>query len=92
MGGLVINSIMESDEVTCNVGVGVNLTNSSPTTCINDVIVAYNKKYSKSLPLLTYEKTLANIFNEIEYIFKRIQANDDLEFLYDLYYKNWLHR
>lgn len=92
IGGLIVNSMMDAEEATCNIGVGINFTNSSPTTCVNDLISAYNKKYSKSLPLLTYEKSLANIFNEIEYLFKRIQANDDLDFMYDLYYKNWLHR
>lgn len=72
-------------------GLGVNLSNSIPTTSINDMISAYNKKNSKSLPPLTYEKTLALIFNEMENIMNRVQ-NGDLEYLYDLYYKCWLHR
>jgi biotin---protein ligase len=72
-------------------GLGINFANSIPTTCINDVIAAYNKKYSKNLPLLTYEKTLAHIFNEIESILNRVQGGD-IEYLYDLYYKCWLHR
>ena len=72
-------------------GLGVNLSNSIPTTSINDLITAYNKKNSKNLPLLTFEKTLAHIFNEIENILNRVQTGD-MDYLYDLYYKCWLHR
>lgn len=72
-------------------GLAVNLSNSLPTTCINDMITAYNKKNSKNLPLLTFEKTLALIFNQIESILDRVQSGD-VQYLYDLYYKHWLHR
>lgn len=72
-------------------GLGINLSNSLPTTCINDLIKDYNKKYSRNLPLLTFEKTLALIFNEIESILDRVQSGD-VDYLYDLYYKHWLHR
>ena len=55
------------------------------------MITAHNKKNSRNLPLLTYEKTLALIFNEIEEILKRVQ-DGDMDYLYDSYYKCWLHR
>lgn len=55
------------------------------------MITAYNKKNSKNLPLLTYEKTLAIIFNEIENILDRVQTGD-VQYLYDLYQSCWLHR
>ncbi|XP_026477706.1 biotin--protein ligase-like [Ctenocephalides felis] len=38
IGGLVVTSTLDSDITVCNVGCGVNLDNSDPTTCINDVI------------------------------------------------------
>lgn len=72
-------------------GLGVNLSNSIPTTCINDMILAYNKKNSKALPLLTFEKTLALIFNEMEKIMNQVQSTN-LDYLYELYYKCWLHK
>lgn len=55
------------------------------------MIAAYNKKNSKNLPALTYERALALIFNEIESILDRVQSGD-IQYLYDLYYKCWLHR
>lgn len=72
-------------------GLGVNLSNSTPTICINDMIIAYNKKNSKALPLLTYEKTLALVFNEIECLMDQVQAGN-VEYLTEMYYKCWLHR
>ncbi|XP_070491225.1 uncharacterized protein Hcs isoform X2 [Chironomus tepperi] len=90
IGGLIVNSTIEADQAICNIGLGLNLSNSIPTTCINDMILEYNKKHSKNLKPLTLEKTLAIIFNEIENILNRIQA-DDIDYLYNLYYSCWLH-
>lgn len=92
IGGLVVTSMIDADMAICNVGLGLNLSNSTPTTCVNDLINAYNMKYSTKLPLLTFEKTLAIIFNEIEELLNKIQNNKDLEHLYQEYYKHWLHR
>lgn len=92
IGGLVVTSMIDADMAVCNVGLGLNLSNSTPTTCVNDLITAYNMKHSTKLPLLTFEKTLAIIFNEIEELLNKIQNNNDLEYLYQEYYKNWLHR
>lgn len=69
----------------------MNLSNSIPTTCINDLIAEYNKENSENLPLLTYEKALTMVFNEIEAIFDQVQSGD-MQYLYDMYYKFWLHR
>ncbi|XP_065080432.1 biotin--protein ligase [Ochlerotatus camptorhynchus] len=91
IGGLIINSQLCSSEAIVNVGCGVNLSNSSPTVCINDLIREYNKGSGMKLPLLGYEQTLAVIFNEIEKLFNEIQSGDELQPLYDLYYKYWLH-
>lgn len=82
---------MSFTNITFFIGLGVNLSNSLPTTCINDMIKAYNKKNLKCLPLLSFEKTLAIIFNEIELILNQVQTGD-LEYLYNLYYKYWMHR
>jgi biotin---protein ligase len=67
IGGLIINSAIEATRAICNIGVGVNLSNSNPTLCLNDLIKEYNTRHNKSLPLLSYERTFALIFNEISY-------------------------
>ncbi|XP_062552303.1 biotin--protein ligase isoform X2 [Armigeres subalbatus] len=91
IGGLIINSQLCDTEAIVNVGCGVNLNNSSPTLCINDLIRDYNKLRETNLPQLGYEETLAKFFNTFEKLYTTIQDKDDLQALYDLYYKYWLH-
>nr|XP_019533306.2 biotin--protein ligase isoform X1 [Aedes albopictus] len=91
IGGLIINSQLCGAEAIVNVGCGVNLSNSKPTMCINDLIEEYNRLEHTNLPPLGYEETLAQIFNEIENLFLTVQEKHDLQDLYNLYYKYWLH-
>lgn len=91
IGGIIVNSHVQSTVVVCNVGVGLNLSNSSPTLCINDLINEYNIKNGTALPSFTLEKSLALMFNEIERLINIVQAGD-VQYLLDLYYKHWLHR
>lgn len=91
IGGIIVNSQMDATVVICNVGIGINLSNSTPTICINDLINEYNLKNGTTLPNLTLEKALALIFNEIERLMKIVQSGN-LQYLLDLYYKHWLHR
>ena len=72
-------------------GVGINLSNKSPTTCINDLITEYNERNGTKLKKLKYEKLFALIFNQFENIYNKIQ-DGNLEYLYSLYYKHWMHK
>lgn len=90
LGGLCLHSYL-TDEVTINIGCGINLDNEKPTVCLNGMIREYNKANRQQLPLLKYEEFLAMIFNEIEQ--QLIQAESgDFDAFYKLYYSLWLHR
>ncbi|XP_055680744.1 biotin--protein ligase isoform X2 [Lutzomyia longipalpis] len=92
IGGLVAKSVVDTHTAICNVGCAINLDNSTPTICLNDLIREHNKLTNANLPLLHYEHLLARIFNEIEHIFRRVQDGaHGLEYLNELYYKFWLH-
>ncbi|KAL1379982.1 hypothetical protein pipiens_003672 [Culex pipiens pipiens] len=84
------NSQLEGSRAVVNVGCGVNLSNSAPTTCVNDVIAEFNRERGERLETLGYEQLLAQIFNEIERIFDEVQRGKT-EVLYDLYRRYWLH-
>lgn len=73
------------------VGCGINLNNNNPTTCVNNVIKRHNDQNKTELPLVTYEGFFASVFNEIESLYDLVQ-NGQTEYLFDLYYKYWLHR
>ncbi|XP_075145553.1 holocarboxylase synthetase-like protein isoform X2 [Haematobia irritans] len=90
IGGLVIKTTIMGTNALVNIGCGINLDNSKPTICINDMIREYNHSNQKSLPLLKYEQYIALMFNEIEYLVELVQGGD-FEKFYKIYYDLWLH-
>lgn len=91
IGGLIINTQIDSSQAICNIGCGINLNNSKPTKCINDIITEYNLRNGSNLPSLKYEKLFAIIFNEIEKLIYSVQTGE-LNNFYQIYYKLWLHK
>ncbi|XP_012528696.1 biotin--protein ligase isoform X2 [Monomorium pharaonis] len=92
IGGILVSTQAGDGGATyvCNIGAGVNLSNSKPTTCINDTILQYNQKYGTKLEMFSYEKYLALVFNEMESLLDAVQSGNTENF-YKLYYKYWLH-
>ncbi|EDV47891.1 biotin--protein ligase isoform X2 [Drosophila erecta] len=91
IGGLVINTTLQGSQAIVNIGSGINLDNSKPTVCINDLIREYNARVpNNKLPILKYEILIAMIFNEIERLLAEVQ-NGDFDSFYVLYYSLWLH-
>lgn len=91
VGGLVVTTSTCGDLAVANVGLGVDLDNPNPTMCINELIRLHNEEFGTDLEPIAYERFFALVFNELERIYKTVQAGD-LDYLYDLYYKYWLHR
>ncbi|XP_029679333.1 biotin--protein ligase [Formica exsecta] len=91
IGGLIVHTRMDGSNYVCNIGAGINLFNSKPTTCINKVISLYNQKYKTNLGKLTYERYLALVFNKLEILLDNVES-DNIQLFYDLYYKYWLHK
>lgn len=90
IGGLIVSSVVTETTAIVNVGCGVNLDNSNPTTCINDIIRKINADKGTSLKTIPYEVYFADVFNELERIYRIVQSGN-LDYFYDLYYKYWLH-
>ncbi|XP_076681827.1 holocarboxylase synthetase-like protein isoform X3 [Andrena cerasifolii] len=90
IGGIVIETWVQSDMFTCYVGVGVNLDNKKPTCCINDIITVFNKMYNKNLKMITYEQYFAIVFNEIEK-WMNIVNTEGLDRFLETYYTYWIH-
>jgi len=72
-------------------GMGLNLSNKDPTTCINEQIEEYNKRNGKKLPPISYELYLALAFTELERLYNVVQSGGTDDFL-QLYYRFWLHK
>lgn len=52
IGGVLVTSSFMHGTFSLVVGCGVNVNNSEPTDCVNDVIVRHNKKHGTALSLL----------------------------------------
>ncbi|XP_068082947.1 biotin--protein ligase [Anabrus simplex] len=91
IGGLIVTSLVDKSLVVCNVGCGINLSNSSPTTCINTLIEEHNQNVSKGkLAILSRERYLALVFTELERLLNLVQSGE-VEQVRKLYYTYWLH-
>lgn len=90
LGGVIANTEISGMDAICNIGIGFNLDNRVPTTCLNELIKSSNLKHSTNLPYVGYEQFFANVFNEMESIIETVQSGN-MAYLFDLYYKNWLH-
>lgn len=72
-------------------GCGINLDNSNPTTCVNDLIREANADREETINTIPYEAYFAAVFNETEKLLNSYQKGDPDSF-FDLYYKYWLHK
>ncbi|KAG8233197.1 hypothetical protein J437_LFUL008960 [Ladona fulva] len=99
IGGVIVNSTSTRSNLICNVGCGLNISNSVPTICVNDLIRERNKKKgivaggkdSKGVASLTIEKFLAQTFTQLEKLIDAAQ-NEKIDKVMKLYYDYWLHR
>ena len=72
-------------------GCGVNVSNSQPTVCINDVIHQHNREQGSNLRPLSTSELLARTVSAMEACVTQFQDKGHHDFC-QLYYKYWLHR
>ncbi|XP_066590488.1 biotin--protein ligase-like isoform X2 [Prorops nasuta] len=90
IGGILVTNQIDCSCHVCNIGTGINLSNTSPTVCINDLIKLYNQTNEAKLPLFTLERYTALVFNEMENLINLMQT-DKMNDFFQLYYKYWMH-
>lgn len=92
IGGLIVTTTIEGSDAVCNIGVGLNLDNGTPTICVNDLIRDYNSSSNSNLPAIEPEVLFARIFNELERILADMESRGNSKDFYGLYYRLWLHQ
>ncbi|XP_055908964.1 biotin--protein ligase isoform X2 [Eupeodes corollae] len=90
IGGLLVTSTFLGNDILVNIGVGINLDNKVPGVCINDLIQEHNRLNHQKIPLLSYERLMALVFNEIERLIDLVQSGK-IDEIYTMYYKYWLN-
>lgn len=92
VGGVLVSSTVSRDAITCFIGCGMNVSNSQPTLCINDIAKVVSCKFNTTQALcsLTPEEVIAKVLNEIEFLVATFQSGGSKTVLQE-YYKYWLH-
>ncbi|XP_030850810.1 biotin--protein ligase isoform X2 [Strongylocentrotus purpuratus] len=90
LGGVIVNSSCLDGVFHAVIGVGVNVSNSVPTTCINDLIHRHNEEKRTSLNPVSMEMVMARSITEMEKMIDAFQEKGVDSFL-PVYYKRWLH-
>ncbi|KAL8144520.1 hypothetical protein V2J09_017552, partial [Rumex salicifolius] len=86
VGGILCTSTYTSKKFNVSVGIGLNVDNRQPTTCLNACL----QELTKSTCHLQREEVMASFFNKFENFFD-IFLNQGFQALEELYYKTWLH-
>ncbi|XP_063548722.1 uncharacterized protein LOC134755946 [Cydia strobilella] len=91
IGGTTTTANVTGDNVVCNIGTGVNISNIVPTTCVNQIIEQHNKQHGTTLAPMTIEKFLARYCSQLERILEYIDSDGGVDAFREQYYQYWLH-
>uniref|UniRef100_A0A3Q0T2Y1 Holocarboxylase synthetase n=1 Tax=Amphilophus citrinellus TaxID=61819 RepID=A0A3Q0T2Y1_AMPCI len=90
LGGVLVTSTVMGSTFHLLIGCGFNVTNSSPTVCINDLIQWYNLQHNCSLQPLSCAQLIARTVSYLEDLINNFQQGGP-ESVLPTYYKRWLH-
>ncbi|KHJ74999.1 putative biotin--[acetyl-CoA-carboxylase] ligase [Oesophagostomum dentatum] len=85
VGGLVANAKCRDDGLLISIGVGINVSNSQPTVCLNDMVP------DGSNVRFRIEEVIAETLNRFEYWMNIYEIKGPKDVL-KTYYDFWLHR
>lgn len=86
VGGVLCTSTYKSKKFNISVGIGLNVDNKQPTTCLNSRLQQIASMACK----LRKEDILASFFNKFENFFE-LFLSQGFQPLEELYYQTWLH-
>ncbi|KAG0558408.1 hypothetical protein KC19_10G026200 [Ceratodon purpureus] len=86
VGGVLCTSTYSSKKFNIVIGVGLNVGNRQPTTCLDALLEGINEK----APSLAKDELLAAIISQFEFLFEVFCAQG-FSALESNYYKRWLH-
>ena len=99
IGGILVNSHYNAESYIAVCGVGLNVSNTAPTTSLNALLSASsNNSTSTSTPKtrtppapFVLEPLLASILLSFETLYTRFLSTGFDTYFEDLYYTHWLH-
>ncbi|KAJ6919971.1 hypothetical protein NC651_013793 [Populus alba x Populus x berolinensis] len=86
VGGILCTSTYRSKKFNVSAGIGLNVDNEKPTTCLNAVL----RELAGAACALRREDIVAAFLNKFEKLYG-LFINGGFQTLEELYYKTWLH-
>ncbi|GFS17509.1 biotin-protein ligase [Elysia marginata] len=93
LGGVIVTSTVMGSTIYSTIGCGVNVSNSDPTICINDIIELSNRSSGMTsglIPLLSPAGVIARTLSTLEALLAQFEEHGHTKFC-ETYYKYWLH-
>ncbi|KAK7907074.1 hypothetical protein WMY93_015686 [Mugilogobius chulae] len=90
LGGVLVTSTVLGSTFHLLVGCGFNVSNSSPTVCINDLIHRLNQEQGRSLEPLNTAQLIARSLSHLEELIGLFQREGP-DAVLPVYYSRWLH-
>ena len=87
IGGILVNSHYNSKEYIAVCGIGLNTSNTAPTTSLNQLI----QFLPREAPPFSLEKLLARILTVFDDLYARFLATGFDVAMEKIYYNHWLH-
>ncbi|CAM8882970.1 unnamed protein product [Rhodiola kirilowii] len=86
VGGILCTSTYKEKKFNVSAGIGLNVDNEKPSTCLNSVL----QELTSGASQLKREELVAAFFNQFEVLFQ-LFSNQGFQALEKLYYSIWLH-
>ncbi|XP_026872786.2 biotin--protein ligase isoform X1 [Electrophorus electricus] len=90
LGGVLVSSTAMASTFHLLVGCGLNVSNSNPTICVNDLVAQHNREHGCSLEPLSPEQLIGRSVTLLEELIGRFQLQGPQAAL-PLYYQRWVH-
>lgn len=91
IGGILVNSHYNSREYIAVCGAGINVSNTSPTVSLNDLIPLLPSAHRTRAGTFQLEKLLASILVTFESLYQQFMVTGFDAVMEGMYYKDWLH-
>ena len=91
IGGILVNSHYNTESYIAVCGVGLNVSNTAPTTSLNAMLDSTRTSGNNQPPPFTLERLLARILICFESLYTRFLDTGFDSSFEDLYYQHWLH-
>ena len=91
LSGTLVTSSFVNQKFNVLIGCGINVSNSEPSLCINDVIDYYNCESNSKLDYLKCEEVIARTVTQMEFLLKMSEEMNGIQTIKEMYTKYWIH-